>query len=228
VSRSRSLVLFDIDGTLIRGAGPHHKQALVEGIRRVTGVATHLEGIATSGMLDRDLITNMLRASGQSEQRIRAAMQRIIAECQEFYLANCAVDLRPLVCAGVPETLSRLQSANAILGLVTGNLSRIGWKKMELAGLRSYFSLGAFAEDGRTRAHLARVAARRARKLGLITKTARISLIGDHPNDIQAAKENGFQAVAVATGLCPVEELRAAGPEILVQNTCELDLEKLL
>jgi phosphoglycolate phosphatase len=64
--------------------------------------------------------------------------------------------------------------------------------------------------------------------MGLITKTSRISLIGDHPNDIQAAKANGFQAVAVATGLSAIEELRAAEPEILVQNTCELDLEKLL
>ncbi len=33
MKRSESLVLFDIDGTLVRGAGLHHKQSLIEGIR---------------------------------------------------------------------------------------------------------------------------------------------------------------------------------------------------
>src|ERR1022692_2788549 len=35
-----ALVLFDIDGTLVRRAGPHHRQALVDAVRRVTGLET--------------------------------------------------------------------------------------------------------------------------------------------------------------------------------------------
>jgi hypothetical protein len=41
----KALVLFDIDGTLTRRAGPHHRDALVVGIRRVTGLETTTEGI---------------------------------------------------------------------------------------------------------------------------------------------------------------------------------------
>jgi phosphoglycolate phosphatase len=93
VSRSKALVLFDIDGTLMRGAGQHHKQALIEGIRIVTGVTTHLEGVPTSGMLDRDLIVNMLRAGGYSERRTRMVLREIMAECQNVYTASCATDL---------------------------------------------------------------------------------------------------------------------------------------
>ena len=33
-----ALFLFDIDGTLVRRAGPHHRQALVDAVREVTGV----------------------------------------------------------------------------------------------------------------------------------------------------------------------------------------------
>lgn len=228
VSRSKSLVLFDVDGTLLRGAGPHHKQALIEGIRRVTGVSTHLDGVATSGMLDHDLLKHMLRASGESERRIRMALREVMTECQNAYLSDCAPDLRPFVCMGVREVLEKLKARGAALGLVTGNLSRIGWKKLELAELSGYFSVGGFAEDGRTRARLARVAAQRAIKAGLIAKTSRISLIGDHANDVAAAKANGFQAIAVATGLMPYEELRDAEPDILVRNLTELELEKLV
>ncbi len=221
-------MLFDIDGTLMRGAGPHHKQALIEGIRRVTGISTHLEGVPTSGMLDRDLIVSMLKASGHSQRRIRVALRQIMAECQEAYLANCAIDLAPFMCTGVRECVAGLHERGAVLGLVTGNLSRIGWRKMELAGLRGYFSVGAFAEHGTTRARLARVAARNAINQGLIGRHSRISLIGDHTNDVLAAKANGFQSIAVATGLTPLEELQISEPDILVRNLSELEIEKLL
>jgi phosphoglycolate phosphatase-like HAD superfamily hydrolase len=113
-------------------------------------------------------------------------------------------------------------------GLVTGNLSRIGWRKMERAGLRGYFRVGAFAEQGRTRAELAGRAAAEARRRGLIADGALVALIGDHPNDIAAARANGFLSVAVGTGVVALEELRAREPDILVEDLRGLDLEKLL
>ncbi len=228
MSKSQSLVLFDIDGTLLRRSGEHHKRSLIEGIRKVTGLSTTLDGIPTAGMLDRDLIAAMLRAEGYSQHGIRLKMRQIQAECQNCYMADCATDLRMNVCVGVPEFLGQLESRGAVLGLVTGNLSQIGWKKMELAGLRSFFSIGAFAEDGTTRTRLARVAAQRAKKQGLIKPGARLSLIGDHVNDVEAAKRNGFQAVAVATGVTSIEELKAAEPDILVPDLTQLEFEKLL
>jgi len=227
MSKSTALVLFDIDGTLLRGAGQHHKQALIDGIERVTGRATHLDGISTSGMLDRDLIAAMLEAAGHEQEQIREAMRAIVEECQNAYCASCTLDLTQMVCPGVPGLLSELRRRGAVLGLVTGNLSRIARRKMELAGLRDYFSIGAFAEDADTRTELARVAAGRARESGLVSDKCRTSLIGDHPNDVRAAKANGFQAIAVATGLISRDELAAAGPDILVATLEELDMERL-
>jgi phosphoglycolate phosphatase len=228
VDKSNSLVLFDIDGTLLRGAGPHHKASLIEGIRRVTGLLTTLDGVSTAGMLDRDLIASMLRIAGYSERRIRTALRAVMAECQNCYLANCTVDLRANICVGVPEFLARLVAGRAVLGLVTGNLSQIGLRKVELAGLRERFSVGAFAEDGTTRTRLARVAARRAMKQSLVGKNCRISLIGDHVNDIEAARNNAFRAVAVATGVTSLDELRTSKPDILVRDLTELDPGELI
>jgi phosphoglycolate phosphatase len=223
-----SLILFDIDGTLLRRAGPHHRAALAEGIRRITGYATTLDGVDTSGMLDRDLIACMLHTAGASGGHVRSAMVRIMAECQAAYAENCAPDLRDRVCVGTAELLRDLRSHGAVLGVVSGNLTEIGWKKLELAGLREYFSIGAFAQDGTTRARLARVAFWRARRIGLIRPDSKVSLIGDHLNDIEAAKANGFLSVAVGTGLVPVEVLRTASPDILVNDFTELPIERLL
>ena len=44
-SPSSALVLFDIDGTLVHRAGPHHKQALVDAVRAVTGLESTTEGL---------------------------------------------------------------------------------------------------------------------------------------------------------------------------------------
>ncbi len=227
MTASRALVLFDIDGTLLRRAGPHHKEALIEGIRLVTGITTHLNGVPTSGMLDRDLIIQMLRAAGYAEAGANAAMNDIMTACQLAYMSNCAQDLRAALCPGVRELLAELKNRGAVNGVVSGNLAEIGWKKLELAGLRPYFSIGAFAQDGATRARLARIAWERARDAGLIEHSARVALIGDHMNDIEAAKANGFQAIAVASGLTPAEDLARAGPDVLVESLCDLDINRL-
>ncbi len=226
--KSGSLVLFDIDGTLMRGAGPHHKQALIDGIQNVTGRSTTLEGVDTAGMLDRDLITLMLRASGQSARDTRTKLGEIMRACQTSYLENCAPNLSSFLCRGVKSALAELQHGGAALGLVTGNLSGIGWKKVELAGIRPYFSIGGFAEDGRTRARVAQVAAWRARRLGIAGRKSRISLVGDHANDVAAAKANGYRAVAVASGVMSFEDLAATKPDILVHHLEELEWSDVL
>jgi phosphoglycolate phosphatase-like HAD superfamily hydrolase len=128
----------------------------------------------------------------------------------------------------VRELLADLTERGAVAGMVTGNLTEIGWKKVELAGLRQYFSIGAFAQDGTTRGRLARIAWQRARKAGLIEPDARVSLIGDHMNDVAAAKANRFQAIAVASGLTPRHELEQAQPDLLVDSLSEIKLSELL
>src|SRR6202043_2562396 len=104
-------------------------------------------------------------------------------------------------CPGVRRMLGRLQRRGAVIGLVTGNLTRIGWRKMERAGLKPYFRFGAFAELARDRAGLVRVAIRRARRERWIGRESAITLIGDHPNDVLAAKANHIRAIAVGTGI---------------------------
>jgi len=228
VTKSAALVLFDIDGTLMRGAGGHHKHALIEGIRVVTNLTTHLDGVPTAGALDRDLILAMLRAAGYSQRRAQSALRPVMAACQNVYASVCKADLSPFLCNGVAEFIGQVKARGAVLGLVTGNLREIGWRKIELAGLRNYFDIGAFAEDGKTRARLAQIAAQRAKRRNLVARGCRVTLIGDHMNDIEAAKRNGFQSVAVATGVTPFEALQVASPDYLVRNLSELSVETVL
>jgi phosphoglycolate phosphatase-like HAD superfamily hydrolase len=221
------LVLFDIDGTLLRRAGPHHREALVSAIRRTTGMETTTEGVPVQGMLDRDIVVVMLTTAGASAAYIRRHMPKIIEQAQAIYSRSCP-DLRRKVCPGARMLLYRLSRRGIATGLVTGNLTRIGWKKMERAGLRPYLRFGAFAELARDRAGLVRLAIRHARREGWIDATSPIALVGDHPNDILAARANCVRSIAVATGLVGAEELASHSPDILVPDMRSLSIEALI
>jgi phosphoglycolate phosphatase len=227
LKQSDALVLFDIDGTLIRRAGPHHREALVEAIRRTLHVETTTEGVPVAGMLDRDILTSMMLSAGISRAAIRRAMPEVMARAQSIYVRR-APDISKKVCPGVRNLLRRLTARGVVIGLVTGNLSRIGWRKMDRAGLRPYFRFGAFAELARDRAGLVRIAIRRARREGWIGRESAITLIGDHPNDVLAARANGIRAVAVGTGVVPLEELKSHGPNIAIPDLRSLNLSDLL
>lgn len=222
-----AFVLFDIDGTLLSRAGPHHKQALVEAIRNVTGHETSFDGVDTSGMLDGDLIRALLYQQRAALHDIERWMPAIMQYAQSHYITICP-PLHDRVCPGVIEFLDRLKRAGIPAALVTGNLTEIGWKKMDAAGLRAYFEFGAFADMAHTRIGLANIAIREARRKGLASSTTIISLVGDHPNDIEAARMNHIRSIAVATGISTPDELAAHNPDVLVPDLRSLGLESLL
>lgn len=207
----------------MRRAGPHHREALVHGVRRVTGLDTTTEGIPVQGMLDPDIIALMLRAVGVETATIAASLPEIMAAAEDFYAASVP-DLRDKTCPGVIPLLEELTARGTALALVTGNLTRIGWRKLERAGLDHYFRFGAFGEMAPTRGGLARLAIERARREGLIASDSRVALVGDAPQDIQAARESGAFAIAVRTGITPPGELEAGAPDMLLEDLTFLDL----
>ena len=217
------LVLFDIDGTLVSRAGPHHRQALEDACLQITGLHATTQGIPVQGMLDGEILRQMLTAAGAAASAVRSALPAVITRAQYLYSRTCP-DIRDKVCPGIPEILPALRARGAILGLVTGNLSRIAWKKMACAGLKSQFTFGAFAEQGPTRGALARLAVRHARSQNWIAPQTPITLIGDHPNDIAAARAAGIRSVAVGTGVVALDELAQHRPDRLVPDLRALDL----
>ncbi len=62
---------------------------------------------------------------------------------------------------------------------------------------------------------------------GSLKGSGGVALIGDHPNDIRAARANGVRSVAVATGMVGAEELAQHHPDLLVADMRSLSLEML-
>ncbi len=216
-------MLFDIDGTLVRRAGPEHRDALVHAVRRVAGLDTATDGIPLHGMLDPDILAAMMRRAACPVARIRSLLPEIAMEAERYYLRVCPA-LHDKHCPGVQATLEKLTARGILLALVTGNLTRIGWRKLERAGLRRYFRFGAFGEMAKTRAGLAKLAIKQARSEGWIGRDTPISLIGDAGSDVIAARENGIRSIAVLTGITPPAELEALAPDFLLRDLRALRL----
>jgi phosphoglycolate phosphatase-like HAD superfamily hydrolase len=178
-------------------------------------------------MLDRDILAAMLKNAGASTAMIRRKMPLMVQRAQAIYTRSCP-DLRSKVCPGARMLLYRLARRGITTGLVSGNLTRIGWKKMERADLRRYLRFGAFAELARDRAGLVRIAIQRARREGWINGTSPIALIGDHPNDVRAAQANRVRSIAVATGLASMDELAESSPDVLVPDLKALSPKMVL
>ncbi|HEY3838871.1 MAG TPA: HAD family hydrolase [Bryobacteraceae bacterium] len=215
------LLLFDIDGTLVRRAGPHHRQALVDAVRGVTGLETTTEDIPVHGMLDPDILAEMMRRAGAAPESIHEAMPAILEEAQRVYEAICPV-LQRKACPGVKRLLAGLARRRVPCVLVTGNLARIAWRKLDRAGLARYFVFGSFAGTAHTRAALARNAIRMARRRGLLRKDTEVWLIGDAPQDVKAARANRINSIGVHTGISGPRDLGNLRPTLLVRDLTAL------
>src|ERR1700732_3190332 len=111
---ANALILFDIDGTLIRRAGPHHRQALVDAIRKITGVETTTDGVPVAGMLDQEILKTMMLRSGMKPAQIRRVLPDVMQSAQLLYTRSCP-DLQKKVCPGVRRLLRKLHQRGAVV-----------------------------------------------------------------------------------------------------------------
>jgi len=120
ISQAPALALFDIDGTLLRRAGPHHREALIEAVRRVTGYDTTTDGIPVQGMLDPIILAEMMSRAGAGRALIRQSMPEVERAAERYYRRVCP-PLDRKHCPGVEPLLDRLRRRGFLLALVTGN-----------------------------------------------------------------------------------------------------------
>lgn len=224
------ILLWDIDGTLIRSARPGgYKEYTIPVLEEIFGTSGRLAEMQVSGMTDLQIVFEALRDSGfgQDEILVRAEVlvSRLTEEARRV-TGNGAkfFELLP----GVRETLEALAAHPRYeSALVTGNIKPMAQLKMELVGLDQFFTLpGAFGDESHNRRDLPARAAERIRKhLNLDLAPEQFIVIGDTPNDIDCARYFGARAVAVGTGRMFSEaEILACEPDALLADLTDTKL----
>ena len=215
----KTLLLFDIDGTLIASGGAGIR-ALTEAAREVFG-CDELNGIDIAGRTDTSIAHQLLARHG------RERTPEAVARFGERYLTHLARFLpltRGEVLPGVVALLDALRERpDCVLALLTGNLVRGAELKLTHYGLWDYFAFGAYADDHHDRNELGPIARTRAlEKHGVAFAPEHIFILGDTPHDITCARAFGARAIAVATGRHTRSDLAPHAPDFLFDDLGDL------
>jgi len=223
------LVLFDIDGTLLisRGIGRQAKrQAMLEYFGKTGDLDNHVFGGKTDWRIVAELLAPYGLTSddvGRAMPAYESVMARHMRAIRGRYNAEAIPQAMELVAA-----LRRRD--DALVGLVTGNTSKTAAIKLEMAGYDpDWFPVGAFGNESAERDDLTRLALGRARdQAGRAINGSDVVVIGDTPDDIQAARAIDAIAVAVCTGYVSRDKLIGSDPDFLLADlSAFLDLVPL-
>jgi phosphoglycolate phosphatase-like HAD superfamily hydrolase len=209
-----TLVLFDIDGTLLLTAGAG-RRAITAALSDEVGPSDVFDQIRFDGKTDPQIVVEMLQAAGHQRAEdgdfVRTLCRRYIGLlADELRLPRSAITVMP----GVPELLDALeQQSEVVLGLLTGNMAEGAALKLAAAGIPpDRFRVGAYGSDSAHRPDLPPIAARRAAAhFGRELRGREVVIIGDTPADVTCGRSIAARAIGVATGAYPLESLAEAG-----------------
>jgi phosphoglycolate phosphatase len=209
------LTLFDIDGTLVRGARCHY-MAFVHAVSKFYGMEEDISGINYAGKTDPQILREVLEMGKIPEKTIEENFQSCLDYMTDYYLANVHQE-NVMALNGVKELLGELQKDEVLLGLTTGNLELIAHAKLNKAGIDNYFSFGGFGSDSPKRPCLVKKALERAREL-YGYRGDQVFVIGDTPRDVEAARPFNLRTIAVATGRYSSQELEKTGADYVLES----------
>ena len=186
----------------------------------IFAIANAFQGIPMAGRTDAWILSDTAEAHG-----IPADSPQL-ASFRETYLRHLALELekpgstRKGLMPGVRELLDALVSRDDVyLALLTGNYESGARLKLEYFDLWKYFSCGAFGDAAPHRNVLVPRALEAVAACGGPAFTAGDTIvIGDTPLDIDCAAHVGARSLATATGSHSVEQLQAAGANVVLKD----------
>ncbi len=215
------LLLFDIDGTLVRSGGAGAR-ALTRAFQDLHDIDDAMADIHFAGCTDPMIVRDIFQKKvgrGDREGEVQAVLERYLS-----HLADTINEVEgAAVLPGVVPLLEDLSGRpGVVLGLLTGNIEAGARIKLGRFDLNRFFAFGGFASDADDRRQIARIARQRGRdSVERPIEDTQVYVIGDTPKDVDCGRAMGARTLAVATGPHSREDLSTHSPDYLYD-----DLEK--
>ena len=214
-----ALILFDIDGTLLL-SGRAGLRAMTRAFAATFGIADGFKDQSFGGRTDSFLVSQALQAAGlpdtaEHHTRFRQAYVPLLEE----EIQQPGAGHKGLMPGARALVEALVDHDHLHVALLTGNYRAAAEIKLRHFELWDFFEWGAFSDDAADRNALVPIARQRAETYDVPPAALdRVIVIGDTPYDIECARVAGAQSIAVATGGHSVEQLRAAGADIVLAD----------
>lgn len=233
--QKKKLVLFDIDGTLI-----HHVSGqmtvgwprFIYALKKVYGVdiKTDLSG-KFMGMIDRQISWELVRMQGITKQEFDNKFPLVGNFLLEYAKGQekKATPLYTPIADAVTLAKKLLTNDAFRVGLLTGNVERMGWWKLQHAGITNFFDWGLFGDEVDDKSMLAQTIIKKAKDhFSIEFIPSNIFVIGDSIYDVRSGKAIGLLTIAVTTGGHSREDLEKEKPDLLVDSLMDKRVLDLL
>jgi phosphoglycolate phosphatase-like HAD superfamily hydrolase len=223
---SGPLVLWDIDGTLLRVPGMG-LLAFGRACVALTGEAPSEELVLVPGSTDRQAVLDQLARLGRPASLAAPFLARM---AEEFAALRPELADKGWPLPGAGPLLQRLAEDGAVTqSVLTGNVEAIARQKLTTFGLAQHLDLdaGAYGDVCAERADLLLLAWENQQRLrGRSFLPEDTWVVGDTPRDLACARAHGARCLLVATGQYPLDELSPLCADAVVPDL--LDTKRIL
>lgn len=221
----RTLILWDIDHTLIENGGVS-KATYALAFELLAGRAPSARPV-TDGRTDFQIMHELLSANSvDTEKYVEIAQfEGVLVEAMERNAPQ--LPLHGHILPGVIEALEALSAMPSIVqSVLTGNIASNARVKLSAFNLDGWVDLdvGGYGSDDKNRSNLVNTAQWKVlKKYGTTFDRSSTILIGDTPLDVKAAREGGARIIAVATGVYSASQLAEAGADVTLDSLADLN-----
>lgn len=220
---SAKLLLFDIDGTLIKtgGVGRAAFDRAFQNIFNVTIATDAPNRVPFAGRTDPQILADLLDFLPIESNHWEENRARFL---EDYFVTLKELLDPPPVEAGtigqVETLLPQLAARDDItLGLLTGNFERGARIKLAPFDLNRWFATGGFGSDATDRPTIAKLAAERSMEhVGVSIPPERTIVIGDTVLDIGCAKANDFRSIGFGMSKAERNRLHEAGADRVIES----------
>lgn len=226
------LVLWDVDYTLVAtdGVGKYLYEVV---LAEMYGLDLPSPLTSMAGRTDSSIALEVLTAAGvpEPESELSRFQDLLAARAPEL---DGMLREHGRVLPGAASAIAALAGPAGrdggqpvIQSLLTGNIPALARVKLGALGLTEHLDLGigAYGDVSQVRADLVPVARQNAaRRYGADFSGTATVLIGDTPNDIEAAATAGARSVGIATGSFTMQQLIDAGAEVVLPDLTDSGL----
>jgi len=221
------LLLWDVDGTLIRGGGVG-SAAMSEAAAVAIGRPVDGSSVVMHGKTDPQILAELFVAADVTDEEIPRLVPIAAAEAERLMaLAEADLRARGEIIPGVLDVLTRLSAIPGVRQtLVTGNLTGNAAVKLATFELRAYFDVevGAYGSDHADRNELVPIALERVeQRRGERYLPEEVWVIGDTTGDLACARAAGVRCLLVGTGQIPMAELCLLDADVVLVDLTNTD-----